>query len=262
MEKQIQNFLSPAHPWKGQVHWFDTLTSTNTEAKAMAAAGAPHGTVVIADKQTGGRGRMGRSFCSLSKAGVYLSVILRPPCESQKLMHLTCAAGVAMCDAIARCSGFRPQIKWVNDLIANGKKLGGILTELSVDSANGFVRYAVVGIGINCTQEAEDFPPELRDIAVSLQSVTGKPVCRRALMGAMIDALWEMDCKLLSDKSAVMEAYRKNCITLGQDIYLIRGDKKVACRAFDLDAEGSLIVEYPDGSKESVCSGEVSVRRM
>lgn len=252
--------LSPGNPWRGQVHWYQTIDSTNTAAKQMAQNGAPHGTVIIADRQTSGRGRMGRSFRSPAGMGIYLSVILRPRCGAEDLMHLTCAVAVAMCDAVEAASGFRPGIKWINDLLANQKKLGGILTELSIDPATGLVNYAVIGIGINCCQGTGDFPGEIRDIAISVQAVTKRPVDRCRLAAAMIDALWEMDRKLLSQKEDIMRQYKADCATLGQDIFLLRGDRKTACRALDLTDDGALLVQYPDGTVEEVSSGEVSVR--
>ena len=141
MKQRILDHLPRNHPWAGNIHYFDTIDSTNTEAKRLAAAGAPHGTVLIAGHQTGGRGRMGRSFHSPAGLGIYLSVILRPECAPGDLMHLTCAAAVAMCDAVENAAGFRPGIKWTNDLVYGKRKLGGILTELAFGSS-GRVDYA------------------------------------------------------------------------------------------------------------------------
>ena len=225
----------------------------------MAQAGAPHGTVLIADNQTGGRGRMGRSFSSPAGMGIYMSVILRPGCKAGELMHLTCAAGVCMCDAIESVTGFRPEIKWINDLIACGKKLGGILTELSLVPGTDIVDFAIVGVGINCLQTWEDFPEELQDIAVSLASVT-EAVDRAELAASMVCNFGAMDYLLLTQKEGLMACYRRDCCTLGQDIYLIRGDKKIPCHALDVDQDGGLSVIFSDGTTEIVTSGEVSTR--
>ena len=259
MKEQILALLPHSHPWYNNIHWFDTIESTNTEAKKMAQAGAPHGTVLIADRQTGGRGRMGRSFSSPAGMGIYMSVILRPGCKAGELMHLTCAAGVCMCDAIESMTGFRPRIKWINDLIANGKKLGGILTELSLQPGTDIVDFAIVGVGINCLQTQADFPEELQNIAISLSSVT-EAVDRAALAAAMIGAFGAMDHLLLTQKEGLMACYRRDCCTLGQDIYLIRGDNKHPCHAVDVDEDGGLSVIFPDGRTEIVTSGEVSTR--
>ena len=124
MKDKILHHLTTECPWRDTLYWYDTIDSTNTRAKQLAKEGAPHGTVLIAGHQTGGRGRMGRTFQSPAGAGVYLSVILRPNCEPAQLMHLTCAAGVAMMDAVEAVSGIRPQVKWINDLVIHSKKTG------------------------------------------------------------------------------------------------------------------------------------------
>lgn len=252
----------PDHPWRDSIVYFDTIDSTNTQAKALAAAGAPHGTVLIADSQTGGRGRLGRSFLSPAGTGIYLSVILRPGCKSDALMHLTCACGAAMCDAVEKVTGLRPGIKWINDLVIGKKKLGGILTELSVDTRSGLTRYAVVGIGINCSQKAADFPPELSDIATSLAIETEKAPDRAALAAAMIQALWEMDNGLLTRRDAIMDAYRADCVTIGQAVSVHHFNEIRYGTALDVDREGALLVQFSDGHTETVNAGEVSVRGM
>lgn len=261
MKDLILKSLSPAYPWKEQFHFFEELDSTNTRIKAMAKEGAPHGTVLIADRQTGGHGRMGRSFHSPGGVGVYLSILLRPNCSPMELMHLTCATAVAMCDAVEASAFFRPGIKWTNDLVSGKRKLGGILTELGLTS-RGMVDYAIIGIGINCCQQTGDFTPDIRSIAGSLSMVTGKEIDRSKVAAAMMDALHRMSKSLLTDKAAMLESYRKDCITVGQDISLIRGDEIRHGHAVDVDEEGALVVRFPDGHTESVSSGEVSVRGM
>lgn len=257
MKNDILSHLPGNFSW--QVHWYDCLDSTNTEAKRLAQAGAPHGTVVIAGKQTAGRGRMGRSFSSPAGLGLYLSVILRPCCPAEKLMHLTCAAGVAACKAIEEVTGYRPGIKWINDLVAGTKKLGGILTELSVDAGTGLVGYAIVGIGINCNQAPEDFPAELQDIAVSLKTSTGNAVEIAKLAAALIRTLFETESCLLTGQDGIMNFYRSNCVTLGKQVRVIGPEIKNAT-ALDIDPDGGLIVQYENGTVATVSSGEVSVR--
>ena len=252
--------LPASHPWRENLHCFDSIDSTNTSAKKMAAAGAPEGTVLLADLQTGGRGRMGRSFHSPAGCGIYLSVILRPGCPAGQLMHLTCAAAVAAADAIETATGLRPGIKWTNDLVYRRRKLGGILTELSLDK-NGCVDYAAVGIGINCCQKPEDFPEEIRGIATSLTLCTCKPVDRAAVTAALIEAFERMN-RNLTDPTHFLPRYRTGCITIGQQISLLRGDDVQHGAALDVDDQGALIVLFEDGHKEAVSSGEVSVRGM
>ncbi len=262
MKEQILTYLSAECPWRDTLHWYDTIDSTNTQAKSMAQAGAPHGTVLIAGKQTGGRGRKGRSFSSPAGMGVYLSVILRPNCPPAQLMHLTCAAAEAMCDAVELAAQIRPKIKWTNDLVWQKKKLGGILTELSVNAHAGLTDYAIIGIGINCLQKTEDFPLELQNIATSLSMASGQVIPCYKLAAAMIQALVKLDGALLTEKSTILDRYRADCMTLGQDIVLVRGDKKTYGTALDLDPDGGLIVRFADGCVETVNSGEVSVRGM
>lgn len=259
MKNKILSQIKAECPWRDTLYWYDSTDSTNTQAKHLARQGAPHGTVLIAGQQTVGRGRMGRSFESAAGMGVYLSVILRPQCPAEQLMHLTCAAGAAMCEAVEAVSGIRPGIKWINDLVLEGRKLGGILTELSVNPKTGVADYAIVGIGINCLQK--DFSGELANIATSL-SAAGRQVSPDTLAAAMVEALYRMDAHLLTEKAQLMDAYRKACVTLGQDILIHRGGTVTAGKALDIDDDGGLIVRLPDGSQITVNSGEVSVRGM
>ncbi len=258
MKSEILSHLSH-HPWADTVQFFSTLPSTNTYAKQLAAQGAPEGTVVIADAQTAGRGRLGRSFDSPAGQGIWMSVILRPDCKPEQLMHLTCAAAVAACDAVERETGHRPGIKWINDLVTDGRKLAGILTELSIDSATGQVDYAVLGIGLNCNQQRVDFPEELRPIACSLAEVTGALVCRSRLIAALIRSFWEMR-QALPRREQIMARYRQDCVTLNQEITVIQGKLRRDGVALSLSDDGALTVAYTDGTAGIVRSGEVSVR--
>ena len=262
MKERILSLLSPEYPWKQQFHWLEETGSTNDDLKKLARQGAPHGTVLIADRQSGGHGRMGRSFHSPAGVGIYFSILLRPDCAPGELMHLTCATAVAMCDAVEKAAGFRPGIKWTNDLVHGKHKLGGILTELGL-SAKGTVDYAVIGIGINCCQQEEDFAEEIRGIAASLSMVTGQEVDRAKVAAAMMEAFFRLDSRLLTQKPEILDQYRRDCITIGREISLLRVGAEVRHgRAVDMDDEGALIVEFADGSVEAVNSGEVSVRGM
>ena len=261
MKEQILHSLSPSYPWQEHFHYFRSLDSTNDRLKAMAKQGAPHGTVLIADRQTGGHGRLGRSFHSPGGVGVYLSILLRPNCPPSALMHLTCAAAVAMCDAVEASAGFRPGIKWTNDLVYGKQKLGGILTELGL-TPKGMVDWAIIGIGINCCQQKEDFPPEIRSIAASLSMVREAIIDRSRVAAAMMEALYNMDSRLLCAKDSILADYKQDCITLGKDISLLRGDSVRHGHALDIDESGALVVRYEDGTIEAVNSGEVSVRGM
>lgn len=261
MKQDILSRLSVEYPWADRLHWFDSIDSTNSRLKAMAIQGAPHGTVLIAGHQTGGRGRMGRSFHSPDGTGIYMSILLRPDCRPGDLMHLTCATAVAMCDAVEQAVGIRPGIKWTNDLVWGKRKIAGILTELVLDSRGGLAG-AVIGVGINCCQEKEDFPVEIRKIATSLRGITGKEVDRARVAATMMEAFFQMDKTLLTEKPLMLDRYRRACVTLGQEISLLRGEEVSHGRALDIDEAGGLIVAFDDGTVRTVSSGEVSVRGM
>ena len=262
MLKEILNHLPESCPWQDSILYFDTIDSTNTRAQELAAQGAPHGTVLIANHQTGGRGRMGRTFVSPAGSGIYLSVILRPNCPPTELMHLTCASAVAMCDAVEHAAHFRPGIKWTNDLVWQSKKLGGILTELGI-RPDGITDYAIVGIGINCCQEADDFPPEIRTMATSLRAISPKNVDRAQVAAAMIESLYAMAQSLLTGKEPMMNHYRQDCITLGKEVSLTTADGTIRYgKALSLDDDGGLVVRFNNGQVETVAFGEISVRGM
>ena len=175
-------------------------------------------------------------------------------------MHLTCAVAVAMCDAVEHAFGFRPGIKWTNDLVVGNKKLGGILTELGLDPKTGRVSYAVLGIGINCGQLPEDFDESIRHMATSARMVLGREASREILIAEMVKSLEAMDKTLLRSPAAMLDRYRADCITLGKEVSILRGDEVRHATALDIDAEGGLIVRYDTGETAAVTSGEVSVR--
>ena len=260
MEQEIRAALSLDYPWADRFHYFDTVDSTNNFLKRQALLGAPHGTVAVADCQTGGKGRLGRSFQSPGGVGIYLSMLLRPECPAEQLMHLTCAVGTAMCDAVEISAGFRPGIKWTNDLVWEKRKLSGILVELMNDSQGKLC--VIIGIGVNCCQRPEDFPAELQDRAGSLAMVTGKAIDRPRVAAAMMEALARMDGDLLTGKEAMLARYRRDCVTLGQYISVVRGEEIRHGTALDIGENGDLIVRFDDGHTEAVSSGEVSIRGM
>lgn len=249
------------HPWARNLQVLETVDSTNNLAKSLASQGAPAGTVLVAECQTAGRGRLGRSFCSEAGQGIYLSVILRPQEVPNQLMHLTCGVAEATCIAIERVSGKRPGIKWTNDLVYGGRKLAGILTELSFEAESGRVQYAVVGIGINCNQNPEDFPPELREIGGSVRMMTGREVDRNRLTGELIQELHELSMTLLQKRLDWMEGYRKDCVTIGRAVAVQAMGETRWGQAVGVDDWGALLVDFGQGV-ETVQAGEVSVRGM
>lgn len=257
MKNKILSLLPGDFPWQDRLYYYEELSSTNTLAKELAEAGCKSGTVVIAGRQSAGRGRMGRRFSSPEGCGLYLSVVLRP--EGEVPMHLTCAAGVAAANAVEKVCTIRPGIKWINDLCYERRKLGGILTE---GAPLGEHPYFVVGIGINCRTPKEGFPEEIAKIATSLSDVCGEDVAPEKLAAALILELFCMEKTLYSEKSSIMAKYSEDCLTLGKDVQVIRGDKVRPAKALCLTGDGALVVRYSDGTEEAVNSGEVSVRGM
>ena len=167
-----------------------------------------------------------------------------------------------MVEAVKNASGLTPGIKWTNDLVVGKQKLGGILTELSVSQKTGLVEYAIAGIGINCLQQKEDFPLELQEMATSLALSAPRKTLPAVLAGAMVESLCRMDSVLLTEKKRIMDDYRRYCMTIGQEIQVVRGDEIRLGKALDLDDDGGLVVAYRDGTTGTVTSGEVSVRGM
>ena len=261
MVHSLLSTLPEGYPFKEHIHCFETIDSTNLQAKTMGQQGAPHGTALIAQAQTAGRGRLGRSFHSPDGQGIYLSMVLRPQCHATELMHLTCAVGIAVCDAIEAVTGLRPGIKWTNDLVFGKRKLGGILTELSLDKS-GNVNFAVVGIGINCTQKTADFPEDIQNIATSLSESTKTEISVPQVAAAILSSLAAMSDRLLSHREPLLEQYRRDCVTLGKEISVVTPTSVRHGIAVDIDGDGALVVDFPDGHREAVSSGEVSIRGM
>lgn len=263
-EAEIRNYLDKTAVVGRTLLCFDELDSTNLRAKQLALEGAPDGTVVTADFQSAGRGRMGRSFQSPRGRGLYLTALLRPDLPPEQLLPVTAMAGVAVCDAVEALCGVRPGLKWPNDPVLAGKKLCGILTELSVEGETGRVRYLALGIGVNVLHTAEDFSPEVAEMATSLFLALGRPVSRPALAAAVIRALDRLYADLQAGESAkYLEACRRDCVNLGKTVQLLSPDgvREIA-QALDIDDSFSLVVRTAAGAVKTVRSGEVSVRGM
>lgn len=263
-ESEIRSFLGETALVGRTLQCFDELDSTNLRAKQLALAGAPDGAVVTADCQTAGRGRMDRSFQSPRGKGVYLTALLRPDLPPERLLPVTAMAGVAVCDAVEELCGVRPGLKWPNDPVLGGKKLCGILTELSLEGETGRVQYLVLGIGVNVGQTAGDFTPEVAEMATSLAMALGRSVSRPALAAAEIRALDRLYADLLAGNLApYLAACRRDCVNLGRTVQLISPDgTRETARALDIDDDFSLVVRGSAGEVKTVRSGEVSVRGM
>lgn len=240
----------------------DTIDSTNTECKRRAMAGAREGLAILAEEQTGGRGRLGRSFQSPRGKGLYLSVLLRPPLEPVQVTDFTAWVAVAVCDGVQAACGVRPRIKWTNDIVLNGKKLAGILTELGLESESNALEYLVTGIGINVNQGPEDFDPEVRGIAASLSQELGRPVRRTELAAQILLALDRMYAGFPANRGEYLDRYRADCLTPGNQVQLITPVSRQEAYAVAVDDDFRLVVELPDGTRKALSAGEVSVRGM
>jgi len=248
-----------------EILYLDEVDSTNSYLKRLAASGAEHGTVVIANSQTGGRGRMGRGFVSQPGKGVFFSVLLRPSTAPPEIAALTAFSAVAVCEAISAilCSAgiapVPPQIKWVNDIIMGDKKVCGILSEMSMEAETGRVDYIVIGAGVNVHYRAEDFPEEIRSKATSLAMLSDEPVSRAKLAAALIDAFARMVGQCFTRSEAYVARYRELCATVGRDILVLRGDERHPAHALGINDDCGLTVRYPDGREETLHYGETSI---
>lgn len=260
-EAEIRSFLGPTRLVGRELRCFEELDSTNNYLKSWTDG--PDGAAVTAESQTAGRGRMDRSFQSPRGQGIYLSVLLRPPLTPDRLPPVTALAGVAVCAAVERVCGARPGLKWPNDPVLCGKKLCGILTELSLEAETGRVQSLVLGIGVNVGQGEEDFSPEVREVATSLRQALGRSVSRPQLAAALLEELDRAYAALLAgDLSAYLAAYRSRCVNLGKTVRLLPfdGGEPETAQAVDIDEEFGLVVRGADGKERTVRSGEVSVR--
>ena len=241
-----------------QKTYFEEMDSTNRYVKELAAAGAPEGTVVIANKQSAGRGRLGRSFFSPEEKGIYMSILLRPDIELSRAVLITSMAAVAVARAVERVSGIRAQIKWVNDIFLNKKKVCGILTEAGIDAERQKLNYAVLGIGVNVG--TMEFPEELKKIATSVSNECGFDVKKEVLIDEILKELEQWYPTLWN--GGFLAESKERSILLGREITVI--DETVPggsypAKAVDINELGNLIIER-DGVMQVLNSGEVSIR--
>ncbi|MBK9519737.1 MAG: biotin--[acetyl-CoA-carboxylase] ligase [Anaeromyxobacter sp.] len=244
----------------GQVlHCHEELGSTNDEAKALADDGAEHGEVVVAERQTDGRGRRGRGWVSPARRNVAFSVVLRPEgLAPVRAPEATLVAAVAICEAL-RHSGVDAGIKWPNDLLVGGRKIAGILAELSAES--DLVHWLVVGVGVNVNTRAEDFPPELRGEATSLLLERQHPAPRALFLVACLTALEDWYDRWLEEGfEPIRQAWRERSVTLGRQVTVRTDGATLTGLAEDIDEAGALLVRTADGLQR-VHSGDVALLR-
>ncbi len=240
------------------VHVYRSLSSTNTLLKAWAEDGCQEGTVAIAEEQTGGRGRRGRVFFSPKGTGLYLSILLRPTQSADLALQITTCAAVAVAELAEELAGRPAQIKWVNDVFLDNRKVAGILTEASVDVENSSLRYAILGIGLNLLPPSGGFPEELEGVAGAVLPRCERPGLRAAAAAGLLDRFFARYRSLGSDEC--FEAYRRRLNVLGKRVTVLSDGCAVAeAEVIDLNRDYSLLVRYGDGLTGRLNSGEVSV---
>ena len=241
------------------LYFYPETDTTNDRIRELALEGAPEGTLAVAEMQTAARGRRGRVWQAPAESGVWMSLLLRPDIPPTQASVLTLLAGIALTEAIEDVTGLEVGIKWPNDILLNGKKLVGILTEMDCDMEK--IHSVTVGMGINVNTKA--FPEELQEIATSLYLESGREYDRAELVGQAMkrfEALYE---EFLSEGGVFApfkERYRGKCLNIGKEVRVIGGETYLAT-ALDITPEGELIVKRKDnGAEEVVFSGEVSIR--
>ena len=256
--EEIKNFLNTEYIGRNIIY-YDSIGSTNSKAKELAELGQEHGTVVISEEQTNGRGRLGRNWVSPKYKGIWMSIILRPNIITENISQITLLGAAAVQKAIMKM-GIKTSIKWPNDIVLNSRKVCGILTEMSgeVDHIN----YLVMGIGINVNFEEEDFPEELKDIATSLTLESGKYMDRKRLLSNVLNTFEVLynDFVKNGDIEETIDICRKNSILIGKEIQLVNRGKVTTAKAIDISDQGELVIENCHGMVENIVSGEVSIR--
>lgn len=234
----------------------DETASTNADVKALAETGEEAGYVLIANRQTRGRGRMGKTFHSPEGTGLYLSLLLRPRCPASEAVFITIVAAVAAARAIKEVFSLDAGIKWVNDLYVQGRKVCGILTESSVDFSAGQLEYAVCGIGFNVFLPPGGFPEELKEIAGVLSDSYDK-TARCRLAAAFLNEFYR---SMGEDRSSVLAEYRRRSILIGKTVISPAGAFEGSAEVLGIDDSAGLVVRLSDGTEKVLSSGEVSVR--
>ena len=235
----------------------DETDSTNNYLKELARQGEEEGTVVIADRQTGGRGRYNRKFFSPQGCGIYMSVLLKPSFKPQDTILITAAAAVAVAKISEELSGKKTEIKWVNDVLIYNKKVSGILTEGSVNPQNGEFDWAVLGIGINAYLPDKGFETEIENIAGAVFDTRQKGL-RNRLIASVLNCFFGFYEDI--SKRTFLREYKQKSLCLGKEITVINSEKRIKAKAIDIDENCRLLVEYENGLREYLNSGEVGIK--
>jgi BirA family biotin operon repressor/biotin-[acetyl-CoA-carboxylase] ligase len=239
---------------------FEQTTSTNDVIEKLARDGVEEGVVVFAESQTKGRGRLGRKWMSPERKGLWFSVLLRPALRPQETTQLTVVAATALWRAIHELTGLRPEIKWPNDIVMRGRKTAGILTELTAELDR--VKHVILGIGVDVNVSAGDFPADLRKLATSLKIESGKPVPRAELASAMLRELDSDYARMRSGNFAsIADEWENHCTTIGRNVAIQIGDRKIRGRAESLGEDGALLVRTEHGHLERIIGGDVTLEK-
>lgn len=255
-EEEVTPFLKTKYIGRVFTH-FEEIDSTNMEAKRMCAKSAIDGMVITAEAQTKGKGRLGRQWQSPRSTGIWMSVVLTPDISPVLASKTTIIGAAAVYNAL-KDMGIEAGIKWPNDIVVDGKKVCGILTEMNAEMDR--INYIVLGIGINVNME--DFPEELKEKATSLKLQLNEEVSRKKLTAKVLNYI-EYYYDLFKSTGSIKEVInicRKGSVLIGKEVKVISGGKETICTAIDIDEDGELIVKHEDGTFHKVLSGEVSVR--
>ncbi|WDV45505.1 biotin--[acetyl-CoA-carboxylase] ligase [Clostridiaceae bacterium M8S5] len=256
---EIRPYLKTAYIGRNIVH-LDTVDSTNTKAKEIAQdINIQDGTVIISEEQKMGKGRLGRAWVSPKHKGIWMSLILKPDIAPSDAAIVTQIGAAAVYEAI-KDLGVEAYIKWPNDIVINKKKVCGILTEMNAELSR--INYIIVGIGINVNLEKEEIAEEIKNVATSLKIEAKKHVARKEVIATVLNNFEKYYEKFVqeNDIKQVIDLCKQASIVLGKQISIISKGKEIPAKAIDLNHKGELVVEYEDGKKESVLSGEVSIR--
>lgn len=259
--EELESRMAGNTKWAGQkLYVYEEIDSTNIRAKQLGETGEPHGTLVVANRQSAGRGRRGRNWESPEGCGVYLSILLRPEFAPDRASMLTLVMAYSVAKALKECTGLDVQIKWPNDIVIKGKKLVGILTEMSTEI--DYINHVVVGVGINVNTEI--FPEEIEDKATSLRIECGYKI-QRSFIVAEVMKQFEQDYEMFlqkKDLSWLREKYDQLLVNCGREVMIHGAVEPYAAHALGISDTGELLVRLEDGSVEAVYAGEVSVRGM
>ena len=246
------------HIFGRKIVYHRTIGSTNDEARRLALAGAPEGTLVIAEEQTAGRGRLGRQWLAPAGSSLLMSLLFRPPLAPHQAQRLTMICSLAVCEAISRLTGLPAEIKWPNDILIQGKKAGGILTELGVEGSR--LEYAIVGMGLNVNLDPAALP-EIPAPITSLSYELGQPISRLELLQAILKGI-ETRYQRLQEGESPYQEWAGHLLTLHKYITISMPGEQVEGWTEEVDADGALILRLRDGSRRRILAGDVMLCRL